>query len=45
MATERGHYLSTFSREKILKLNVTNVREDYIEEGLLDIIQEIIKMS
>ncbi|KEI81285.1 PLP-dependent aminotransferase family protein [Clostridium botulinum] len=45
VATERGHYLSTFSREKILKLNVTNVREDYIEKGLLDIIQEIIKIS
>ncbi|NFP90240.1 PLP-dependent aminotransferase family protein [Clostridium sporogenes] len=45
VATERGHYLSTFPREKILKLNVTNVREDYIEKGLLDIIQEIIKMS
>ncbi|MHB9927044.1 PLP-dependent aminotransferase family protein [Clostridium botulinum] len=45
VATERGHYLSTFSREKILKLNVTNVSEDYIEEGLLDIIQEIKKMS
>ncbi|ACA57180.1 PLP-dependent aminotransferase family protein [Clostridium botulinum] len=45
VATERGHYLSTFSREKILKLNVTNVREDYIEKGFLDIIQEIIKIS
>ncbi|HGG0416256.1 TPA: PLP-dependent aminotransferase family protein [Clostridium sporogenes] len=45
VATEDGHYLSTFPREKILKLNVTNVREDYIEKGLLDIIQELIKMS
>ncbi|HDK7156385.1 TPA: PLP-dependent aminotransferase family protein [Clostridium botulinum] len=44
VATEDGHYLSTFPREKILKLNVTNVREDYIEKGLLDIIQELIKM-
>ncbi|MCW6110042.1 aminotransferase-like domain-containing protein [Clostridium sporogenes] len=45
VATEDGHYLSTFPRKKILKLNVTNVREDYIEKGLLDIIQELIKMS
>ena len=45
VATEDGHYLSTFKREKILKLNVTNVREDYIEKGILDIIQELIKIS
>lgn len=42
--TEYGHYLSTFKREKILKLNVTNVREDYIEKGILDIIREIVKI-
>ncbi len=45
VATEKEHYLSTFKREKILKLNVTNVREDYIEKGILDIIREIVKIS
>lgn len=45
VATEKEHYLNTFKREKILKLNATNVREDYIEEGILDIIREIIKIS
>ncbi|MGO5073795.1 hypothetical protein ACTQ4K_07590, partial [Clostridium sporogenes] len=44
VATEDGHYLSTFKREKILKLNATNVREDYIEKGILDIIQELVKI-
>lgn len=44
VATEDGHYLSTFPKEKILKLNATNVREDYIEKGILDIMGEIVKI-
>ncbi|MEW9096035.1 MAG: PLP-dependent aminotransferase family protein [Clostridiaceae bacterium] len=41
VATEEGNYLSTFPKERILKLNATNVREDYIEKGIFDIIQEL----
>ncbi|WP_411169091.1 PLP-dependent aminotransferase family protein [Clostridium sp. MB05] len=45
VATEQGHYLDTFQKEKILKLNVTNVREDLIENAVIDIIQEIKNMK
>ncbi|MFD3449013.1 PLP-dependent aminotransferase family protein [Microbacteriaceae bacterium 4G12] len=35
------NYLSSFSKEKILKLNVSNVKEERIEEGIYKIIDEI----
>ncbi|WP_409068326.1 hypothetical protein ACFLKB_12740 [Clostridium sp. FAM 1755] len=31
--------------EFVMLANATNVKEDYIEEGILDIIGEIIKIS
>lgn len=41
VATEEGHYLDFFPKERMLKLNVSNVREDYIDKGVSDIIEEI----
>lgn len=41
VATEEGHYLDFFPKERMLKLNVSNIREDYIDKGVSDIIEEI----
>jgi len=41
VATEEGHYLDFFPKERMLKLNVSNVREDYINKGVSEIIEEI----
>ncbi len=41
VAAEEGHYLDFFPKETLLKLNVSNVREDYIDKGISDIIQDI----
>lgn len=35
------NYLSSFPKEKILKLNVSNVKEEMIEEGICKIIDEM----
>lgn len=45
VATEQGHYLSSFPREKMLKLNATNVKEEHIEKGISQIIQELKDMK
>ncbi|HCQ88931.1 MAG TPA: GntR family transcriptional regulator, partial [Clostridium sp.] len=41
VAAEEGHYLDLFPKERMLKLNVSNIREDYIDKGVSDIIEEI----
>lgn len=41
VATEEGHYLDFFPKERMLKLNVSNIRQDYIDKGVSDIIEEI----
>ncbi|MFC9446520.1 PLP-dependent aminotransferase family protein [Bacillus cereus] len=35
------NYLKDFNKEKLLKLNVSNVKEDKIEEGIRKVIEEI----
>ncbi|MFB6730998.1 PLP-dependent aminotransferase family protein, partial [Bacillus mobilis] len=35
------NYLNDFHKEKLLKLNVSNVKEDKIEEGIRKLIEEI----
>ncbi|WP_032123045.1 PLP-dependent aminotransferase family protein [Clostridium amazonitimonense] len=45
VATEKGHYLTSFEKEPMLKLNVSNLGEDYIEEGISLIIKEIVSMG
>ncbi|MCQ6372827.1 PLP-dependent aminotransferase family protein, partial [Bacillus cereus] len=34
-------YMRDFPKEKLLKLNVSNVKEDKIEEGIRKVIEEI----
>ncbi|PFQ11242.1 GntR family transcriptional regulator, partial [Bacillus cereus] len=35
------NYMRDFPKEKLLKLNVSNVKEDKIEEGIRKVIEEI----
>ncbi|MEB9992285.1 PLP-dependent aminotransferase family protein, partial [Bacillus cereus] len=35
------NYMRNFPKEKLLKLNVSNVKEDKIEEGIRKVIEEI----
>ncbi len=35
------NYLTDFHKEKLLKLNVSNVKEDKIEEGIRKVIEKI----
>ncbi|TKH11017.1 PLP-dependent aminotransferase family protein, partial [Bacillus wiedmannii] len=35
------NYLNNFHKEKLLKLNVSNVKEERIEEGIRKVIEEI----
>lgn len=35
------NYMRNFPKEKLLKLNVSNVKEDKIEEGICKVIEEI----
>ncbi|KMN44350.1 aminotransferase-like domain-containing protein [Bacillus sp. LK2] len=39
------NYLSNFHKERLLKLNVSNVKETNIEEGICKIIEEIKRMN
>ncbi|MFE6588042.1 PLP-dependent aminotransferase family protein, partial [Bacillus mobilis] len=39
------NYLNDFHKEKLLKLNVSNVKEDKIEEGIRKLIEEIKKVG
>ncbi|TKH64842.1 PLP-dependent aminotransferase family protein, partial [Bacillus cereus] len=35
------NYMRNFPKERLLKLNVSNVKEDKIEEGIRKVIEEI----
>lgn len=39
------NYLSNFHKERLLKLNVSNVKEEKIEEGIGKVIEEIKRMN
>jgi DNA-binding transcriptional MocR family regulator len=43
--TINRNYLSTFQQEKILKLNVSNVEEHKIEEGVRRVVEEIRRLG
>ncbi|RAT09165.1 hypothetical protein A6E22_09140 [Bacillus cereus] len=35
------NYVKSFSKQRLLKLNVSNVKEDRIEEGIRKVVEEI----